>query len=236
MVSPSTFPLALSLSKGEPALRMYPSNRERLRSSFDWLRTRSFDWFRTSGGLVIALWLAVIACRAPARPALRAVPLPDLSRAAESVRAQLGERHAALTRAIDNPTASPNELADAYGTMGMLLMAAEYREEAEACLLNAEALAPDVVKWPYYLAHLYRAGGDNAKSEVEFERVLRLQPRNASARSPTIRSRSPRSSGSVAPRSRDPITRTRPIISSGRSRSLRARERSTISSRWPTAV
>src|SRR5262245_11228335 len=32
MVSPSTFPLTLSSSKGEPALRMYLSNHERLRS------------------------------------------------------------------------------------------------------------------------------------------------------------------------------------------------------------
>jgi tetratricopeptide (TPR) repeat protein len=130
---------------------------------------------------MIALSLVAIGCRAPARPPPRAVSLPDLSRAAASVQSQLRERYAALTRVTANPKAPPGELADAYGEMGMLLMAAEYREDAEACLLNAEGLAPDVVKWPYYLAHLYRAAGDNAKSVAEFERVLRLQPRNASA-------------------------------------------------------
>jgi tetratricopeptide (TPR) repeat protein len=130
---------------------------------------------------MIALCLLAIACRVPAKPALRAVSLPDLSGAAESVRAQIAERYAALTRAAAEPKASPREQADAYGAMGMLLMAAEYREAAEACLLNAEALGPDAVKWPYYLAHLYKAGGDNAKSKAAFERALRLQPRNVSA-------------------------------------------------------
>jgi tetratricopeptide (TPR) repeat protein len=137
--------------------------------------------FRRTSLSTIALWLLVIGCRAPVRPPLRAVSLPDLSRATESVQSQLRERYARLTRVTANPKASPGELADAYGEMGMLLMAAEYREDAEACLLNAEGLAPDVVKWPYYLAHLYRAAGDNAKSVAEFERVLRLQPRNVSA-------------------------------------------------------
>ncbi|HMF93136.1 MAG TPA: tetratricopeptide repeat protein [Vicinamibacterales bacterium] len=129
----------------------------------------------------IALCLLAIGCRAPARPPLRATPLPDVSHAAAPVQAQLRERYAALTRVTANPKASSGELADAYGAMGMLLMAAEYREAAEACLLNAKALAPDVVKWPYYLAHLYRAAGDNARSQAEFERVLQLQPRNVSA-------------------------------------------------------
>jgi len=134
-----------------------------------------------AAGSAMTLWLLAIACRAPARPPLRAVSLPDLARAAESVRTQLREQYAVLTRTTADPKSSPSALADAYGTMGMLLMAAEYREEAEASLLNAQTLASDVVKWPYYLAHLYKAAGDAAKSEAAFERVLRLQPRHMSA-------------------------------------------------------
>src|SRR5262245_7056109 len=130
---------------------------------------------------VIALWLAVIGCRAPAKPPLHTTSLPDLSRAAGSVQSQLRERYAALTRVTANPKASSAERADAYGAMGMLLLAAEYREAAESYLLDAEALAPDAFKWPYYLAHLYRSGGDSANSQVEFEKVLRLQPHNVSA-------------------------------------------------------
>jgi hypothetical protein len=42
MVSPSTLPLTLILSKGKPELRMYVSADERLRSSFDRLRASGF--------------------------------------------------------------------------------------------------------------------------------------------------------------------------------------------------
>jgi tetratricopeptide (TPR) repeat protein len=130
---------------------------------------------------MLLLVLVAIGCRASSKPSLHAVSLPDLSNAAESVRVQLSERHSALMRATANPKASPSELAEAYGTMGMLLMAAEYRDHAEACLLNAEALAGGDVKWPYYLAHLYKTAGEAAKSEAAFERVLQVQPRHVSA-------------------------------------------------------
>jgi tetratricopeptide (TPR) repeat protein len=130
---------------------------------------------------LIVVSIVAIGCRAPHRPALLAVSLPDLTRAAASVRVQLGERYAALTRTTADPKASPSDLANAYGAMGALLMAAEYRQEAEACLLNAESLAPDEFKWSYYLAHLYKDRGEVAKSQAAFERVLRVQPRNVSA-------------------------------------------------------
>ena len=130
---------------------------------------------------MIALSIVAFGCRAPRRPELRAVALPDLARAAPSVRAQLGERYAALTRTSTDPAASPGDLAQAYGAMGALLMAAEYREEAESCLLDAERLAPGEFKWPYYLAHLYKDRGDVAASRAAFERALRVQPRNVPA-------------------------------------------------------
>jgi tetratricopeptide (TPR) repeat protein len=125
--------------------------------------------------------IAIAGCRAPARPSLREVKLPDLARAAASVRAQITERYAALTRTAADPGAASGDLANAYGAMGALLMAAEYREEAEACLLNAESLAPDEFKWPYYLAHLYKDRGDVARSQAAFERALRVQPSNVPA-------------------------------------------------------
>jgi len=130
---------------------------------------------------LIVVSSVAIGCRAPARPALRAVSLPDLARAAPSVRTQLGDRYAALTRTTSDPKASPSDLANAYGAMGALLMAAEYREEAEACLLNAESLALGELKWPYYLAHLYKDRGEVARSQAAFERALRVQPRHVPA-------------------------------------------------------
>jgi tetratricopeptide (TPR) repeat protein len=107
------------------------------------------------------------------------VSLPDLSRASESAKAQLRESYESLTRAVTAPNATPSERAAAYGRMGMLFMAAEYRDEAERCLLAAQALAPDDVRWPHYLAHLYRAQGDTDKAVASFERARALKPDDA---------------------------------------------------------
>jgi tetratricopeptide (TPR) repeat protein len=134
----------------------------------------------------IAAAALLASCRAPApraldRASLRPVSLPDLSRVAEPVRAQLREGDARLRRAAADSTTSSSDLAAAYGEMGKLLMAAEYREEAEASLIDAEALNPGDFKWPYYLAHLYRARGGATESAAAFERAVRLQPRDVPA-------------------------------------------------------
>jgi tetratricopeptide (TPR) repeat protein len=110
------------------------------------------------------------------RPERRPIVLPDLSRASESVTRQLRDAHASLTRTLGEPDRTNAELARAYGQMGMLLMAAEYRDEAAACFLDAQALAPADIRWPYYLAHLYKARGETVQSSAAFERALRLQP------------------------------------------------------------
>jgi tetratricopeptide (TPR) repeat protein len=107
---------------------------------------------------------------------LRPVSLPDLSRASESVRRQLGDAYASLTRSRDEASTTTSQLAQAHGQMGMLLMAAEYRDEAETCFVDAQLLAPDDVRWPYYLGHLYKARGETVKSVAAFEQALQLQP------------------------------------------------------------
>jgi Flp pilus assembly protein TadD len=80
--------------------------------------------------------------------------------------AQLREQYAAMNRAIARPDVSPVELADGYGAMGKLLMAADYLNSAEACLLDAQTLAPNDARWPYYLGHLYRRQGETGRSAI----------------------------------------------------------------------
>jgi tetratricopeptide (TPR) repeat protein len=94
----------------------------------------------------------------------------------KAVQNQAHEQFASLTKKIDNRDTPTAELATAYGEMGMLLLAAEYLEAAEPCFLNAQALAPSEVRWPYYLGHLYQGRGDAAKSVASFERALQLRP------------------------------------------------------------
>ena len=60
-------------------------------------------------------------------------------------------------------------------------MAAEYRDAAEPCFLNAQALMPSDRRWPYYLAHLYRLRNEPAKSAAFFEKALQLRPDDVAA-------------------------------------------------------
>jgi tetratricopeptide (TPR) repeat protein len=119
---------------------------------------------------------APVATPAADRQTLRPVALPDLSRTGESVAKQLRDGYASLMATNEKPGTSDLELGNAYGEMGRLLMAAEYRESAEQCFLNAQALAPADARWPYLLALLYKDLGDAAKSVASLERAVQLQP------------------------------------------------------------
>ena len=76
-------------------------------------------------------------------------------------------------------TTPPAELGDAYGELGLILMAAEYCEAAASCYLTAQALVPDDARWPYYLGHLYRIKGEATKGAEFFSRALELRPADA---------------------------------------------------------
>jgi tetratricopeptide (TPR) repeat protein len=118
---------------------------------------------------------------APDGRRLRPVPLPDLSKVAPSVQAQVRDRHTAVEAALGSRATTAAGLADEYGALGKLLMAAQYPEAAEASFANAQTLAPADYRWPYYLAHLSRGSGDVSKSISLFERALQLQPNDIAA-------------------------------------------------------
>ncbi len=107
---------------------------------------------------------------------LRPVTLPDLSRVEDSVETQLNERYAALTARQKDSVTPTADLGREFGEMGTLLLAAGFRDPAEAALLNAEALAPGDMRWPYYLGDLYRTKGDIPSAVAAFERARRLAP------------------------------------------------------------
>ena len=108
--------------------------------------------------------------------AVQPVAMPDISRAAAAVQAQLREQHAKMTSAVSQTGGTPADRAAAYGEMGKLFIATEFYAAAERCFLNARALAPSDMRWPYYLAHVARLGNDSAKAATLFEQALALQP------------------------------------------------------------
>ena len=112
----------------------------------------------------------------PKRPKMLPVSLPDLSRVDPGVQAQARERYETLTQQLARKDAPLLELGDAYGAYGMVLHAAEYFDAAETAYLNAQMLAPTEIKWPYYLAGVYKGRGDTSKAEASYRRVLELRP------------------------------------------------------------
>ena len=81
----------------------------------------------------------------------------------------------------DRPETAPAMLAEAYGEMGRLLLAAEYLDAAEACFANAEGLAPADMRWPYFLGHVFRFKNDPVKAEARFARAVELAPNDVPA-------------------------------------------------------
>ncbi|HVZ20899.1 MAG TPA: tetratricopeptide repeat protein [Vicinamibacterales bacterium] len=113
-------------------------------------------------------------------PSLKPVTLPDLSKSSPAAQKQISQAYAELTQKTQNRTYPP-DAAGAYGNYGMLLMAAEYYDEAIVALNDAEALAPGEMRWPYMLAHIYRMRGATDQSAAAFERALRDKPDYAPA-------------------------------------------------------
>lgn len=114
--------------------------------------------------------------RPPDGLGLQPVALPDFSEMSEPVEQQMRTRLSSLETRITDRSTAPSELGDAYGQMGMLLLAAARLAAAEACLLNAQLLMPDDVRWPYYLGRLYDANGALEQSIRAYERAVELQP------------------------------------------------------------
>jgi tetratricopeptide (TPR) repeat protein len=134
----------------------------------------------------VSSWFVVIsiaACSSPARRSARPVTLPDLSRVDPGVQAQVKERYDTLMQALKGSSGSSTdaELATAYGQYGMVLQAAEFFDAAEPCYLNAQALAPDEFRWPYYLASLHRSRGETDQAEAAYKRALQLRPDDLAA-------------------------------------------------------
>jgi tetratricopeptide (TPR) repeat protein len=107
---------------------------------------------------------------------LLTVEMPDLSRSDPPVQAQIREAFTALEAA--RAAGGDDGLRRAYGELGMVLHAAEYWSAAEAAYLNAQALAPDDRRWPYFLGHVFRETGATDRSLESFERARALQPSN----------------------------------------------------------
>ena len=110
------------------------------------------------------------------RVALTPLTLPDLARLDASVQQQVRDQHAALAAVLERKDGDSSRTAEAFGSIGKLLLAAEYTTEAETAFLNAQMLGPSDMRWPYYLGHVYRLRQEPSRAIPMFERALALAP------------------------------------------------------------
>ena len=110
------------------------------------------------------------------------VAMPDFELMTEPVAEQMRTYRTAVRVRLGTVAAEPAALGDAYGQLGMLLLAATYVDAAEASLLNAQTLQPDDGRWPYYLGRVHEANGDLEASAASYRRAVDLRPDDLATR------------------------------------------------------
>lgn len=134
---------------------------------------------RRHGTRVLTVLVLAACCGcADTRPPLRPLSLPSMSAASAETQKQIRERFQTLEAAIARDDIPPADLAAAYGEMGKLFTAAELYDAAETCFENAGKLAPQDMRWPYYMGHVFRYRNDQPQAESWFSRTRTLAPQH----------------------------------------------------------
>ena len=107
---------------------------------------------------------------------LQAVLQPDFSAMGTAAAEQMRVPFEHLLNTIENNASTNEQLADAYGEMGNLLLAARELDTAEEYYVNAQILAPNDRRWSHLLGHVYRNRGPLENAVNFFEQALQLEP------------------------------------------------------------
>ena len=107
---------------------------------------------------------------------MQPVPLPDLAAgaASEALQDRIRRQHADVEAGGGEVAAEPGARGEAYGELGMLLLAGGHAAEAETAFRNARALAPRDRRWPYYIGHVFRTLGEPRRAAAAFEQARQL--------------------------------------------------------------
>ena len=112
---------------------------------------------------------------APGEPQLEPVPETAFDQLEPSVAQLLRSGQAELDQMLLQ-THDPAELAGKFGSQGVLYFSHDLPAAARACFENAQRLAPEDFRWPYYLGHVYLELARLPRSIESFERAWKLKP------------------------------------------------------------
>ena len=138
--------------------------------------------------VLLALSIDAVMASAPAQQEqsfqgpLIEVPVPDLSGTEDEVRDTLLSARRNLDAMVQRGDASEQELAVAYGEMGVLYHAHHIYIPADSCYRIAARLAPEAFSWPYYLGYLMVQNSRPQQAAEAFEVALRIRPNYAPAK------------------------------------------------------
>ena len=113
---------------------------------------------------------------------LRPVPIPNLAHTDEAVRQALLKARSDLDSLVGARGTSREELAEAFGEIGLLYHAHVVFEAAEVCYRNARLLAPNDFPWPYYLAYLHQQNGRLGEASENYRHARGIEPDHPQAR------------------------------------------------------
>ncbi len=100
----------------------------------------------------------------------------------EPVQAQLTAARDGVDRLLAASESDPAALTRAFGRLGQLYLLHDFMAPAAAALRNAEALDPDDLRWPYFLAIHDIFEGHFEDAVAALDRVLLLAPDDLAAR------------------------------------------------------
>ncbi len=100
----------------------------------------------------------------------------DTSGAEPLMQEALAAARSALSTQLAAAAPDRDELAEAYGRLGALLVLVEVEAQADACLRNAMALQPEAFRWPYYAGYLALLAGNLDRAVEALEQARAIDP------------------------------------------------------------
>jgi tetratricopeptide (TPR) repeat protein len=112
---------------------------------------------------------------ASSTPNLLPIPRPTPS-TDPAVKQQVDDAWSEFQAVSAKQGAAPEELANAYGQLGMVYHAYGFIDAAAVCYQNAHSLAPRDYRWPYYAGRLYQDEGGNKNAITYLKMAQELNP------------------------------------------------------------